>query len=164
MTIRRIITAVVAALAVATLIVGPADAAKLITGKNIKNGSITKSDLAKSARATKPQVNSVRSQVITLPPGATSYDIVGAGNMKATCPSGQTVVGTAFDGCIGQTLDVSNYGNFVGAFFNNDTSIDYEVSVTAICAAGVSEGRVALDEANSRAARTDAARQAALKG
>lgn len=77
--------------------------------------------------------DTVISETLTLQPGQSSYD-VDPNNFEANCPSGEYVIGTGFDGGIGQVDDVLSYTFFVGGFFYNDSSIAYQVHLQAICA------------------------------
>lgn len=70
-----------------------------------------------------PQIVLVNSETLTLQPNQTSYDVDPNG-FQATCPSGDTVLGTGFNGPFGPTGGfVENYGTFVGGFFDNTSSI-----------------------------------------
>jgi hypothetical protein len=80
-------------------------------------------------------VSNVQSEMLTLQPGQTSFD-VDPNNFEATCPAGQTVVGTGFNGPFPVTGGfVEAFGTFVGGFFANESSIPVTAQVEAICAA-----------------------------
>src|SRR4051794_15525312 len=153
---------IVAFIALFVALSGSAVAAKLITGKQIKDHSITTRDLAFSAMPRKgpqgpmglrgpqgPQgpagpktlsnVQYVESQHVRLQPGQHTVDAVGVGNFRANCPTGTTVVGTAFNAGIGNVDYVQAFGTFVGGFIKNDTSVPFDVYLQAICATGVTE-------------------------
>lgn len=75
--------------------------------------------------------------------------------MRAQCPAGMTVVGTAFNTGLGNADFVLSYGSFVGAFIDNDVSITIEVYVQALCASGATDGggtRALLSRAGVRGA------------
>lgn len=84
-------------------------------------------------------VISVDSPTITLQPGDTSFDVDPNG-FQATCPSGYSVIGTGFDGGIGNVDFVLAFGAFVGGFIDNSTSVPFDVHLQAICAAVSSSG------------------------
>ncbi len=94
----------------------------------------------------------VQSPSETLNPGQTTFDVDPNG-FKATCPAGYTVIGTGFNGSIGNTDFVINFGGFfVGGFVYNSTSIQISgVYLQAMCAA-VPQGATAASAGTSRAA------------
>ena len=103
-------------------------------------------------------LTTVDSPTVTIPPGDSSYD-VDPNSLEAQCPAGSTVVGTGFNGGIGNVDFVKKFGTLVGGFVHNDTSITIQASVQAICAqlppgvAGTrSGGATARFEAAARAA------------
>jgi hypothetical protein len=136
---------VIACLALFAALGGTATAARLITskqiknntitGKDVRNGSLTRGDLGFS---TAMRVTTVDGPELTLQPGQTSYEVEHATgqDLRANCPNGTSVIGTGFDGGIGETDFVLSYESFVGGFFTNDTSIDYTVQVQAVCGGG----------------------------
>ena len=70
-----------------------------------------------------PQIVTVTSPHETLNPGQTTYDVDPNG-FQANCPNGYTVIGTGYDGNIGQTTSVLDFGGFfVVGFVINDTSV-----------------------------------------
>jgi hypothetical protein len=142
------------ALGVAVVVAGGATAASLIDSGDIKNRSIKPKDLSaktisklrgnRGPRGLRgpegpPGIASttiVEMPPLTLQPGQTSFEASGenAARTSAVCPAGSVLVGSGFDGGIGDTYLVFPVGTAVGGFFYNNTSIDYEVSVFAICA------------------------------
>ena len=75
-------------------------------------------------------------------------------NLRATCPSGYSVVGTGVnDGGVGDIGFVISYGTFVGGFISNLTSVSVQVYVQAICGqvAGGSSGANAVHRAAAEA-------------
>jgi hypothetical protein len=111
-----------------------------------------------------PQIVTVDSPKESLAPGQTTFDVDPNG-FQATCPSGYTVIGTGYDGDIGETVSVIDYGGFfVGGFVINDTSIPISpVYVQAICAV-VPSGSTGADAADRASLATEeAAYQADLK-
>ena len=80
-----------------------------------------------------PQVVSVESEQLALQPGQDSYE-VDPNNFQATCPAGNVVLGTGFNGPFNVVGGfVTAYGTFVGGFFENDSSIPLTAQVQAIC-------------------------------
>lgn len=154
-------TATLAAACIASfaLVGGTATAAKLITSKDIKNGTIKAADLSSGAKralkgkagprgATGPSgpqgahgaqgpagrngVPSTRvvEASMTIAPG----DVSGP---QAFCPAGMVVVGTGYFVGIGHPGFVQAFGGTsVGLGVINDTSIPLDVDVQAICAPG----------------------------
>ena len=139
---------------------GAATAGKLMTSSDIKNGTIKTVDMSSSAkRALKGQVgprgpqgsqgapgpqgpagpasgpgasNRVKivTASVTLAPGVVSGPL-------AYCPTGTVVVGTGFYASIAHVGFVQSFGgSFVGGGFINDTGIDVDVEVQALCAPG----------------------------
>lgn len=149
---------------VVTMLVGAASAgaaAKLITGKQIKNGSITKKDLAKSARPkTGPRgpvgpqgqqgeqgpqgvpgpAGSVGATQVVLGPKVDMTASGDGGNVKsstATCPSGTGVISGGFDTGVRTFIaheGVSGNGYFVIGVNNGPLST--YIQANAVCAAG----------------------------
>lgn len=160
----RIRLVLVAAALLALGIGGTATATSLITGKQVKNGSLTGQDIKNRSikRADigfsipgggAEHVKAVDSQTVHLQPGETTVDAVGPGNFEADCPSGYVVVGTGFNAGIGNVDYVQSFGTFVGGFVDNDTSVDFDVSLQAICARGSAAGTASLRERNRAHAR-----------
>jgi hypothetical protein len=111
------------------------------------------------------KVDTISSGQITIPPGETSYD-VDPNNFQANCPTGETVVGTAFNSGLATVQFVLSYSYFVGGFFDNQSSIAAQVYVEAICApAPIGQQAFAAHRATRQAAyQADLkAAQAALK-
>jgi hypothetical protein len=80
-------------------------------------------------------VVSVKSPQVTLQPGQTTYD-VNPNGFQATCPTGQIVIGTGFDAeGVGQLGFVESFGNFVGGFISNPSSVPVTVELQGLCAA-----------------------------
>jgi hypothetical protein len=75
----------------------------------------------------------VESPEVTIPPGGNSY-ASDPTSLRANCPGGYVVVGTGVDAGIGNMDFVLDYNTLVGAFVNNDTSINIQAKVQAICA------------------------------
>jgi hypothetical protein len=134
--------------AVAALcLTGGATAASKITGRQIKDNSITSKDIKKHSIKLSDvgfyngdgtgETFTVDSGEITLPPGATTSDVLGLGNFKAQCPADTTVIGSGFAGPVaGDVGFVMKFGNFVGGWMVNRASIPVTVSLQAICSYG----------------------------
>lgn len=76
-----------------------------------------------------PQIVLVQSPQITLQDGQDSYQVEPNG-FQATCPAGDVVLGTGFNGPFPSTGGfVQNYGTFVGGFFANDNGAGIPVTV-----------------------------------
>jgi hypothetical protein len=164
---------VLAATLIALLAAVPAGAALVITGKQIRNNSITGKDVKNRSLSGRDFRGSVRgpagpqgpqgpagvSRVTevqrtgTLSPGQSTVDAFGAGNFRAQCPAGSTVVGTGFNVSVSHVGFVAKFGSFAGAYMYNDSGIAHGVSVQAICAYGPSDGAAAA-AVRRRAART----------
>lgn len=135
-------TIIICALVITVCAVGSAGAARLITGAQIKNGSIGSADLAPSVKralfASKglTAVEIVDGPEVTLLPGEHSADAERRTGieLKAECPRGKTVIGTGFYNSIATVGFVKSYDFFVGAAMSNDSSIEVGVSVQATCA------------------------------
>ncbi|ADB49551.1 collagen-like protein [Conexibacter woesei] len=153
---------IVAVIALVFATTGGAYAAtRLIGGKDIRNGSIGLADLSGAARRAlrgrqgpSGERGTTGPQGAAGPTGATGpagpaglagvQAVDGAskripsggadGAPTANCPAGKVVIGTGFNASIGWAGFVKAYGTFVGGFFLNDSSIDVDVSVQAICA------------------------------
>lgn len=188
---ERMRTTLVCAVVLAVGLAATAEASHLITGSQIKNGSIGLVDLSKSARhalagktgpmgpagpagaqgpAGAPGVNAitdVMSPRVTIPSGQSSYDVEQAGgpSLEADCPAGQAVVGTGFDDSVGSVGFVLSFGNLVGGFMYNDSSISIDVTVEAMCAPGSASGISAASqgEGDSSFQRAAASAQAQFK-
>jgi hypothetical protein len=140
-------TIIIAAVAILAVGGGSATAAKLITGKQIRNSSITGQDIKKGSIKLSDigfyngdgvgETFTVETAEVTLPPGAATTDVLGLGDFKAQCPEDTTVIGTGFSGPVaGDVGFVSKFGTFVGAWMVNRAPIDVTVSIQAICAYG----------------------------
>lgn len=168
---ERVRTALICGAVLAVTLAATAGASRLITGSQIKNGSIGLVDLSKSARralagkagptgpagpqgpagATGPAglnaIHTVVSPRVTIPPGESSYDVQQAGgpSLEADCPPGQIVVGTGFNDSVGYVAFVESFGTLVGGFMYNDSSspISIDVTVQAMCAPGSASGTAA---------------------
>jgi hypothetical protein len=83
-----------------------------------------------------PQIKVVHSEALTLQPGQTSYD-VDPNNFQATCPAGYVAMGAGFNGPFPPTGGfVEPFGNFVGGFFANTSSVPIGfVQLEATCGA-----------------------------
>lgn len=156
---ERVRTTLICGVVLAVTLAATAGASRLITGSQIKNGSIGLVDLSKSARralagktgpvgpagpqgaqgpagATGPAglnaIHTVVSPRVTIPPGESSYDVQQAGGpaLVATCPPGQVVVGTGFDDSVGYVAFVESFGTLVGGFMYNDSSSPISIDVT----------------------------------
>jgi hypothetical protein len=150
---------VLAMLALFIALAGTATAgtAVLITGKQIKNGSIGLADISVSAkRALKGQrgpqgiagpagtagpaglpggfdpakVSYVTGSTVTFAPGEIGF-------AHATCPAGTTVIGGGYYASIASVAADKTYGDgrTWSALINNDTSISVDVNAHAVCAA-----------------------------
>jgi hypothetical protein len=145
-----------------------------ITGKDVKNRSLTKADFRGSVRGPRgyqgPRgsqgpggvagVSSVNGAVRSYPSG----DFGGAPN--AQCPAGSVVVGTGFNGPFNVVGGfVKAYGTFVGGFFANDSSITVTGSVQALCARTTSAGvaKAVRERGGLADFRADVARAAAAR-
>jgi hypothetical protein len=108
-------------------------------------------------------VVSVKSAKVTLQPGQNTFGVDPSG-FDANCPAGQVVIGTGFDdGGVAQVGFVESYGNFVGGFISNSSSVTVAVEVQALCAAAGADYANAV-HANATRASTyaiDARRAAA---
>lgn len=156
---ERVRTALICGVVLAVGLAATAGASRLITGSQIKNGSIGLVDLSKSARralagkagpagpagpqgaqgpagATGPAalnaIHTVVSPRVTIPPGESSYDVQQAGgpSLEADCPPGQVVVGTGFNDSVGYVAFVESFGTLVGGFMYNDSSSPISIDVT----------------------------------
>ncbi len=149
---------VVVGIVVALVATATAGATGLITGRQIKNGSIGLADLSSSAKhslhgargtagpqgAQGPQgpaggvsgIQVVKSPDVSIASGDSSYGVQQNGGpaLDAQCPAGTTVVGTGFDDGIGSVGFVLAFGSLVGGFVYNDTTITITASVQAFCA------------------------------
>lgn len=189
---EKIRTVLVCAVVLAIGMVATAGASRLITGSQVKNGSIGLADLSKRAKqalkgGTGPSgpagpagsqgpagaqgpagvntITRVSSPDVTLAPGQTSYEVEQAGGpaLVAACPAGQVVVGTGFNNSIGDVDFVLSFGSLVGGFMYNDSSIDIDVFVQAMCVPGGATGTTATTPAEAdRAFERAAARQQEL--
>jgi hypothetical protein len=122
----------------------PAEAAKLLTGKNIKDGSLTLKDFKASERAKlvgpqgpagMPGQPAALNTVIVESPDV----FIGAGNLGvaiAYCPAGTKVTGGGYysDDSIAYE-SVPNTPNSWGAQFDNYSDYTITVSAYAVCAA-----------------------------
>jgi hypothetical protein len=161
-----------------------AGAGALITGKQIKNGSIGTADLSSKAKralkgntgprgpqgpqgtpgaqgaagpATFANVQAIESAPVSVPPGSFS-------SPDAYCPAGKVVIGTGYYAGLAYADFVKSYGTFVGAFFSNDASINTSVHVQAICANASSGVAVAASMSKAREQfRKDVARARAAR-
>jgi len=179
----RIRLTVACGLVLAVTLAATAGASRLITGGQIKNGSIGLVDLSKSARralsgktgpqgATGPQgpsgpagansVQVVTSPTVTLASGDDSYSVAQAGgpSLEADCPAGQVAVGTGFNASVGTVGFVESFGTLVGGFVYNDSPITIEVTVQAMCIPGTASGTVATSHRQEQDAFARAAAQA----
>lgn len=134
----------------------------IVTGRNVKNGSLTGADVKNhsltptdfrgSVRgatgqrgATGPRgltgaqggpgiadITTVTSAKLTVPPGASTYDVITT--WRANCPAGYRVIGTGFEGDFGDMWMVKSYDYFVGGFGVNNASINGEFELQATCA------------------------------
>ena len=146
-----IIVALVAALLASG---GTATAARLISGKDIRNNSITGKDIrTRSIKLSDfgfyngdgvADVFEVNGADVSLQPGQTTFDALGGGNFAVRCPANTTVIGTGFGGPIAGDIGfVQKFGNTVGGFMVNRSSIVLDVSLQAICAYGGDNSPVA---------------------
>ena len=153
---------VLAMLALFVALAGTATAgtAVLITGKQIKNGSIGLADISASAkRALKGQrgpqgiqgiagpagtagpaglpggfdpakVSYVTGPTVTFAPGEIHF-------AEATCPAGTTVIGGGYFASIARVAAENTFGDgrTWSVLINNDTSISLDVNAYAVCAA-----------------------------
>jgi hypothetical protein len=181
-------TVLVCAAVLAVGLAATAGASKLITGGQIKNGSIGLADLSKSAKRalkgqtgqdgaqgpTGPQgpagpagVNAilrVSSPTVSIPSGSSSYDVeqVGGPALIAACPAGQVVSGTGLNNSIGYVGFVLSFGDFVGGFIYNDSSITIDVTVQAMCVPGSAAGTTTATQAKQSFERAAARQDARL--
>jgi hypothetical protein len=103
----------------------------------------------KGNQGTLSGVVSVKSPSLGLQPGQTTYDVDPNG-FQANCPAGQVVIGTGFDAQgVGQVGFVESFGNFVGGFISNESSVAITVELQGLCAPA------GADYANSRHASSD---------
>lgn len=100
-----------------------------------------------------PALVTVDSPQITIPAGQTSYDVLPTG-FEATCPTGDSVIGTGFNAGIGKADFVIAYGTFVGGFIENSTTIPIQAHLQAICGqvTGGSSGAYAVHRFSQQAA------------
>jgi len=146
-------TAAVIMLAVAG---GPASAARLITGREIRNGTVTGADIKNHsltpadfrgsvrghpgpqgpAGPTGPQgaaglasVFAVWSNTVAIAPGA-------EGGAQVSCPAGTTVLGTGFNAGLGRVVIVERFGGTVDLDVLNDQTTTIVVQAQAICGGG----------------------------
>jgi hypothetical protein len=168
---ERTRTVAICAAVLAIGLAATAGASKLITGGQIKNGSIGLKDLSRSAKRTLrgqtgpagpsgPQgpagpagINAilrVSSPTVTIAPGDSSYDVELAGGpqLVASCPAGQVAVGTGFNNSIGYVGFVLSFGSFVGGFIYNDSSVPIDVFVQAMCVPGSADGVTSVSAAD----------------
>jgi hypothetical protein len=110
-----------------------------------------------------PALVTVDSPQITIPAGQTSYNVLPTG-FEATCPSGDSVIGTGFNAGIGKADFVIAYGTFVGGFIENSTPIPIQAHLQAVCGqvAGGSSGAYAVHRFSQLAAYQADLRRAAL--
>ena len=152
-----------------------ATATSLITGAKVKNNSLTGKDVKDKSLSARDFKGSIRGpQGPAGPAGSAGAGSGGAGVVvveaamilqpgdvdgpQAFCPAGKVPVGTGFYAGIAHTGFVESFnGNSVGAVYVNDTSIEVETKVQAICAGG--GGAVAA----SASSRTQAKRAFASK-
>jgi hypothetical protein len=132
--------------AVAAGITGGQITNNTITGKDVKNRSLTKADFRGSVRGPRGFQGAAGPQGPAGPAGIAGITLVNGaersypsgdygGAPTAHCPAGSAVVGTGFNGpfdAVGGL--VKSYGTFVGGFFSNQSSITVSGSVQAICA------------------------------
>lgn len=133
---------------------GVATAGKLITSKQIKNGSISTVDLSSSAkRSLRGNEGPQGPQGPAGGAGGTTFSDVSAtmvlnpGDIDgpdAYCPAGTTVIGTGFFASITHVAFVKAYGSFAGSVFHNETSIPIEVEVQALCGSTGTATRTSL--------------------
>ena len=147
---------IIACIALFAATAGTATAARLISGKQIRNNSITGTDVKNKSLSPSDfrgsvagergpagpagaagapgapglaGVHQVDGPSTSYPPGAYG------GSARAQCPPGEVVIGTGFNGPMGDPgVFVKAYGTFVGGFFVNDSSITVDGSVQATCA------------------------------
>lgn len=156
---HRTLSLVIAAVAIVSLLAGTAGARYLITGRDVKNGSLTGADIkdrsltaadfrgsvqgpqgapGQTGPAGPPgtsglsDVRTVLSTTLTVPPGGSTFDV--QPSWTANCPSGYTVIGTGFSANFGDMWRVESYGTFVGGFGTNYASISGDFELQAICA------------------------------
>jgi len=118
---RRLIgTVAVAAVAMFVVSGGAATAAKLFTGKDIKDGSVALKDLSKRTKKVLRAspgitVTQVEGNTVQLCPGGPSPDTCNVGASVAKCPDGMVVTGGGWD-TTGASEDVSVMDNAAGNF------------------------------------------------
>jgi len=149
---RKRSIAIVAASVAALVLVGgtAADAGRLITGKDVKDGSLTLKDFKASERAklagprgaTGPAgaIGPIGATGVANPTVVQSAEVTvaayGFGNVVAFCPEGKKVSGGGYAGSIAITAASipNNLGNAWGAVINNsDNPIAVQVSAYAVC-------------------------------
>lgn len=160
--LRKVFVAETAGVFLVVIVVGPADAGRLITGQQIKNSSITGADIKDgslasadfkgSARGPAGPVGSNGAPGAAGPAGITSVRTVfgptaaqtpgGTGGSQvagsiATCPAGSVVVGGGF-----KSPTILNVVNYAGAsastyevIARNDYTAASSITAQAICAA-----------------------------
>lgn len=145
MTNHKTLSLLFIALAMVSLLAGPATARSLFTGSDVRNSSLTgldikdrslsEADFRGSVRgpAGLVDIRAVSSSTISVPPGQTTYDVAPS-DWQANCPSGYTVIGTGFSANFGDMWSVESYDTFVGGFGSNSASVPADFSIQAICA------------------------------
>jgi len=187
---RVLRTALLAAAAIAVLAAGSAGAAKLITGKQIKNGSIGLTDLSKAAkRALHGADGAAGSTGPQGPQGATGpQGPAGPASLHTTirtkeffapandfaegevrCPAGQVAVGgTVAPGALYTVVDLpsSDGRGWIGSAFEGNGESGDSMLVSVICTPGTSQV-LAIGTAQGRSATPEglkAQARAALDG
>jgi hypothetical protein len=163
--------AIIAALLATLVGGGAAEASRLMTGKQIKDGSLTGADVKNKSLTPDDFTGSVQgpqgpagpagaqgapglanlvtvqSAATSVPPGGSLFPIV-------WCPAGTSVIGTGFYNSIAEVDFVKSYGSFVGAAFWNTTGVTATgLHVQAVCAS------VAMQAAARSATSAVAAKQ-----